>query len=241
LQLNVIDTGLGMSQEVVTKLFQPFTQADTSTTRKFGGTGLGLTITKRLANMLGGEITVTSQPGLGSNFQVMIAVESVADAKMLKPGASTEPKLIEAKGGQSTSAVTMIEGCRILLAEDGVDNQRLISFVLKKSGADVTIVENGQLAVDAALEALTAGSPYDVILMDMQMPVLDGYRAASKLREQGYVRPIIALTAHAMSGDRDKCLKAGCSEFATKPIDRKKLIGVILEQWRNTPAAIAAD
>ncbi len=240
LQFNVIDTGLGMSPDVVSKLFQPFTQADTSTTRKFGGTGLGLTITKRLANMLGGDITVTSQPGLGSNFQVTVAVETVANAAMLHPDATPEPTQAPPEK-PAVSAEPTIDGCRILLAEDGVDNQRLISFVLKKSGADVTIVENGQLAVDAAMSALSSGSPFDVILMDMQMPVLDGYQAAGKLRELGYARPVIALTAHAMSGDRDKCLRAGCSEFATKPIDRKKLIAVILNQWKNAPSTTSSD
>lgn len=234
LQFNVIDTGLGMSREVVSKLFQPFTQADSSTTRKFGGTGLGLTITKRLANMLGGDITVTSEPGFGSNFQVTIAVETLPDTPMIQPGVKPDTKSESREITPSTSVAQTIEGCRILLAEDGVDNQRLISFVLKKSGADVTIVENGQLAVEAAMAALSGPTPFDIVLMDMQMPVLDGYQASTRLRELGYRGPIIALTAHAMSGDRDKCLNAGCSEFATKPIDRKKLIGTIQDQWHNS-------
>lgn len=241
LQFNVIDTGLGMSPEIVSKLFQPFTQADTSTTREFGGTGLGLTITKRLANMLGGDITVTSQSGLGSNFQVTILVETLPGARMLDPGAKPESNDISNTREISATSDLSIKGCRVLLAEDGIDNQRLLSFVLKKSGADVTIVENGQLAVEAAMSALSSETPFDIVLMDMQMPVLDGYQASTKLRELGYKLPIVALTAHAMSGDRDKCLKAGCSEFTTKPIDRKKLIGVILEQWRSNPATSSSS
>ncbi|MCB1327928.1 MAG: ATP-binding protein, partial [Leptospiraceae bacterium] len=118
LQFNVIDTGLGMSPDIVSKLFQPFTQADSSTTRKFGGTGLGLTITKRLANMLGGDITVTSQPGLGSNFQVTFAVETVANAEMLHPDATPEPTQAPPEK-PAVSTDPTIDGCRILLAEDG--------------------------------------------------------------------------------------------------------------------------
>lgn len=241
LQFNVVDTGVGMSPEIVSKLFQPFTQADSSTTRKYGGTGLGLTITKRLANMLGGDIRVHSEPGSGSDFQVTIAVECPADVRLIDPRKhlSTKEKDTERSLPESQAAVaSAIAGCRILLAEDGLDNQRLIRFLLEKSGADVEVVENGELATEAALSAMARSQPFDVILMDMQMPILDGYQATARLREQGYALPIIALTAHAMSGDREKCLTAGCSEFATKPIDRKRLIGVIGEQWSRTKSTV---
>jgi CheY-like chemotaxis protein len=136
--------------------------------------------------------------------------------------------------------------CRILLAEDGPDNQRLISFILKKAGAEVFIVDNGQSAVDFALAAEGGRlrrtndpeGPFDIILMDMLMPVLDGCQATQRLREAGYTRPIIALTANAMKEDRDRCLEAGCNDFCPKPVDRPKLFAMI-ESWLQLSRATA--
>jgi PAS domain S-box-containing protein len=225
LQFDVIDTGIGLSQQQITKLFKPFNQADSSTTRKFGGTGLGLTISKRLATMLGGDITISSMPGKGSTFSVTV---ETGDLEGVKPLESPVEAAIPTTLASSETIVAAIRlDCRILLAEDGPDNQRLIAFLLKKAGAKVTMVENGQFAMEQALVAWEQGQSFDVILMDMQMPIMDGYTSTRQLREQGYTGPIIALTAHAMAEDRQKCLDAGCDDYATKPIDRQKFLATV--------------
>jgi predicted ATPase/signal transduction histidine kinase len=228
LEFDVIDTGLGMTQKQKDRLFRPFVQADTSTTREFGGTGLGLTISKRLAEMMGGNIfIVDSTPGVGSRFRAVVAVGNIAGVEMVYPSCPLSSPEKEKQTLESSTSDKPLAGYRILLAEDGPDNQRLIAFILKKAGAHVTVVENGQLAVDACFEACEQEQPFDTVLMDMQMPVMDGYDATSYLREHGYRHPIIALTAHAMDGDEEKCLEAGCTAYATKPIHRELLIGKI--------------
>jgi signal transduction histidine kinase len=224
LQFEVIDTGIGMSAEQLGKLFQPFSQADSSTTRRFGGTGLGLAITQRLATLLGGNITAESRPGSGSTFRVTVATGPVDGTALLDDASLAMPV------GRETAAAahqTDLRNCRVLLAEDGPDNQRLISAMLRKSGAEVEVAENGQVALEKALAAWQAGMGFDVLLMDMQMPVLDGYAATRILRREGYQGVIIALTAHAMSQDREKCLQSGCDDYASKPIDRRGLIETI--------------
>jgi CheY-like chemotaxis protein len=218
-------------------MFRPFVQGDSSTSRRFGGTGLGLSISKRMARMLGGDITVVSQAGQGSTFCLTIATGPLEGVPMMDQAAADR----EADHGEpatSPETGTTLAG-RVLLAEDGLDNQRLISFVLKKAGATVTMVTNGKLAVEEALATWSAGAPYDVILMDMQMPVMDGYQAAALLREKGYPGAIIALTAHAMASDREKCLHAGCDNYTTKPINRKELVQMVAERMRPVPASDA--
>ena len=234
MQFDVIDTGIGMSREQQTRLFRPFCQADTSTTRKFGGTGLGLTITKRLSQMLGGSIRIVeSRENIGTCFRVTIATGSLDGIAMIDDPTvamtiSTEPTVSESAIPQSP-----LQGYRVLLAEDGPDNQRLISFVVRKAGAEVIVVENGKLAAEAALEQRSKGEPFDAILMDMQMPVLDGYDATRLLRSECYDGIIIALTAHAMAGDRKKCIDAGCDEYAAKPIDRVELVKLIAREVKR--------
>ena len=237
MQFDVVDTGIGMTEEQTGRLFTPFTQADTSTTRRFGGTGLGLAISKRFAQMLGGDIAVVdSQPGAGTRMRVTVATGPTVDTRMIADPRAATTVTPESPGPHADGASPSLEGYRILLAEDGPDNQRLISYLIRKAGAQITVVENGRLAADAALAARDGAEPFDVVLMDMQMPVMDGYEATRLLRRDGYAAPIIALTAHAMASDRDKCLKAGCDDYAVKPINRVKLIETILNHVSPQPS-----
>ncbi|HKD37581.1 MAG TPA: ATP-binding protein, partial [Pirellulales bacterium] len=195
LEFDVIDSGLGMTLEQTARLFQAFAQADASTTRSFGGTGLGLVISKRLAEMLGGDIVIVeTKPGIGTTFRLTLAVESAGDGKRVSVNGGLSNVVQVKPIPQPTLSPVHLAGCRILLAEDGVDSQRLIAFVLQKSGAQVVTVENGQLAVDQARAAEEQRNPFHVILMDMQMPIMDGYQAVALLRAKRYRRPIIALT-----------------------------------------------
>jgi CheY-like chemotaxis protein/nitrogen-specific signal transduction histidine kinase len=217
LRFAVTDTGIGISAEKITQIFQPFAQADSSTTRTYGGTGLGLAISGRLVAMLGGELAAKSEVGRGSTFTFSIRAPVVASEE------HAPPRTLESLPPEGP----VTRGGRVLLAEDGLDNQRLIWLVLEKAGYIVDIAENGAIALERALVEWRAGTPYDVILMDMQMPEMDGYTATQRLREEGYEGQIVALTAHAMARDRDRCLAAGCDEFASKPIDRRSLIRVV--------------
>ncbi len=234
LQFDVIDTGIGIAEDKIGKLFQPFTQADGSTTRQFGGTGLGLTISRRLVELLDGEISVSSSIGKGSTFSVTVSTGPLDDVRMTHNAVESVTETAKTKAVDETQAP--LQNLRILFAEDGPDNQRLISFLLKKAGAEVTLADNGQIAFDLANAATEENHPFDVILMDMQMPVLDGYVATRQLRDTGYSVPIIALTAHAMASDRQKCLDAGCDDYLTKPIDRKKLVELVRD-YSDTSAA----
>jgi signal transduction histidine kinase/CheY-like chemotaxis protein len=221
LQFEIMDTGIGMTREHVERVFEPFNQADASMTRRYGGTGLGLAISRRLADMLGGRLSVESELGIGSTFRLTIAVTCVAGP----PTQTSAPSLGALSGSLSGDELKL--NCRILLADDGPDNRRLLAYILQRAGAQVTIAEDGQMAMELALAAESDGRPFDIVLMDMQMPILDGYGATELLRSLGYTRPIIALTAHAMKGDREKCLQAGCTDYATKPTDRLRLLSQI--------------
>ena len=224
LKFGVQDTGIGINETKLKTIFDPFTQADGSLTRRFGGTGLGLTVSKRLAEQLGGDIQATSTVNQGSFFNVFLPMGNTRrspDTVSLP----IEPDPI----GDDFAAVSPLN-YRILLAEDEKVNQYFVSAMLKKAGARVDIVDDGKSAYEKIMEQHDAGTPYDVVLMDMQMPRMDGYQATAQLRQKGYDKPIIALTAHAMEGDRKKCTDAGCSDYTTKPI-RKKLLFEMIHQW----------
>ena len=234
----MIDTGAGLTVEQIATLFRPFAQADASTTRRFGGTGLGLSLSRRLASLLGGDLSVKSTPGEGSTFTLTILIESSPKAAS---GAAGEPRRATTAPNAAETDVKRGQplDCRILLAEDSPDNARLISFLLKKAGARVTVVANGQLAVDEALRAKRSGNAFDVILMDMQMPVMDGREATRLLRAERYRGRIVALTANAMADDRGECLKAGCDDYAAKPIDRRHLLAVVRRHLPDRPRGLA--
>ena len=224
----VADTGIGMSEEQVARLFEPFSQGDGSSTRRFGGSGLGLAVSKRLVEALGGEIEVRSSLGQGSTFRVAIDPGPLDGIRLIHPH--------ERQPENPTRAPASVKAelhSRVLLVEDGLDNQRLIRLLLTKAGAHVEAVANGQLAVERFDQSLHTGETFDVILMDMQMPVMDGYSATRELRVRGYTGPILALTAHAMSDDRQKCLDAGCDDYMTKPVDRKHLIAAVA-RWADS-------
>ncbi len=232
LRFDVEDTGIGMAPQQLSRLFRPFSQADSSTTRRFGGTGLGLTISRRLVQLLGGKISVRSKLHVGSTFSVTVCAGVASAAKNLGESSPAwdrdEPRASEDSNGRLAG--------RVLLAEDGPDNQRLIGLMLRKAGLEVSIADNGSVAVEQIQRAKAAGDPFQLILMDMQMPELDGYDATRQLRALGYREPIIALTAHAMSGDRERCLSAGCSDYLSKPVDWQLLLSAIRKALRNEGA-----
>ena len=238
LQFQVVDTGIGMTDEQTERIFEPFTQSDASTSRKFGGTGLGLAINNRLIEMLGGTIDVTSLHGEGSTFTATLPTGSLDGVPMLLEADTTDR---QTSNDRPVSRSSVPLNCRILLAEDGRDNQRLISLILKKAGADVAVAENGRIALEKALRgdrdndppSNRQAGPFQLILMDMQMPVMDGYEATRRLRSKGYSGSIVALTAHAMKGDRQKCLDAGCDDYMTKPIDKDKLLALVAKYVRR--------
>ncbi len=219
LELAVCDTGVGIDSAWMPRLFEPFSQADAAASR---GVGLGLSISERLAVLLGGGITVESEPGRGSTFRVTTATGPLA-------GVPRVDDVTRWARRQRPAPVlpTALDG-RLLLVEDNPVNQLLVSSYLKAAGAEVVVAENGQVALDLALAA-EAEQPFGLVLMDIQMPVLDGYEATRRLRAEGFRRPIVALTAHAMESHRERCLEAGCDGYLSKPIDRDEMFRLIAE------------
>jgi signal transduction histidine kinase/CHASE1-domain containing sensor protein/ActR/RegA family two-component response regulator len=219
LAVAVEDTGIGIPSEQHERIFDLFTQADGSTTRRFGGTGLGLAICRRLTRHMGGDVTVASQPGRGSTFTATITCAPCAPSPRLD---EVEPALPSSEAPRASE----LADCAVLLVDDGPDNRRLLSKLLTRAGAHVETAENGLVALERFERRRAEGQGFDIVLMDMQMPELDGYGAARELRRRGENVPIVAVTAHAMPGDREACLAAGCDDYLTKPVDRRALVAV---------------
>jgi len=216
----VKDTGVGMDEEEQSRLFKPFTQADTSTTRKFGGTGLGLYISRQLTQMLGGDLACESEKGKGSRFVATVDAGRGAGDCLIH--AIDADQLVH--GQRERETAPSLQG-DVLLAEDNHDNQRLISMYIRNTGASVVVVSNGKEAVEHAI----AGN-FDLVMMDMQMPLMGGAEAVQWLRQVGNQTPIAMLTANAMKEEKDRCIKLGANEFLTKPID-KQAFYLVLQKY----------
>jgi CheY-like chemotaxis protein len=225
LEFRVVDTGIGMSAAQIDTLFQPFSQADASNTRRFGGTGLGLAIAKQLAELMGGHIRVTSTVGEGSVF---------AFTARFTPAPVEVPEDQPGDTVNVEEARSRLAGTRILVAEDNPFNQVVIKKLLTKAGATVTLCANGRLA----LEALEREAPFDLVLMDVQMPEMDGYAATRQIRATRTLMNtgIIAMTANAMAEDRRLCVEAGMNDFVPKPIDPDHMY-LTLAKWLRPPSA----
>lgn len=216
----VEDNGIGLTEEQMQKIFNPFIQGDVSHTKRFGGTGLGLSLSRRFAQHMNGDIVLlSSEPTRGTVFKVTVQAEDVSHQK-IDPAqwqeSSVRPVLVAGRNDLSLS------GVKILLAEDSPDNQLIINMILEKVGAQVDIASDGAEAFSKAVK-----NKYDVILLDIQLPVMNGHEVCQKLRAQGYTGPVIALTAHALKKERDQSLQIGCDAHLTKPIDRYHLISTI--------------
>jgi|GEM_PF-570734 len=220
LQFAVEDTGIGIPADRIETIFEAFAQNVTTLSLKTHGTGLGLTICQRLVQMLGGEMRVSSMVGQGSRFVVQLPVGRFDPALMKDPDEVTRTASLR----DSHMLLDVFIPCRVLIAEDTRAIQFMMSRMVKDVVTGYAVAENGQQAIEAVERASQGGVPFDVILMDMQMPIMNGFEATRKLREMGYMLPVIALTAGAMAGDREKCLAAGCTDYLPKPVDRAELL-----------------
>jgi CheY-like chemotaxis protein len=219
-QLNfaVRDQGIGMTDEQVQKIFGAFSQADTSVTRKYGGTGLGLAISKNLVELMGGELHVKSELGVGSTFEFAIWLDV------------SEQSLVASSPVESLFGEDDLRGINVLIAEDNPINQQIVIELLESVGVNVTLADNGQEVLDLLATAADP-LPWSLVLMDIQMPILDGHQATVKIRSQArYANlPVIAMTAHAMQEERDRCKAEGMVDHLTKPIDPDTLYHCVLK------------
>lgn len=229
MQFNVFDTGVGMTEEEMAGLFQPRDQVASAASQDNVGAALGLLISRKLAQQLGGDITVTSVPGKGSVVSFTVGASAPDDVTWIE---SPHDVLLPTDSPEQHSESPIRLDARILLAEDAPDTQRLIAFYLWKAGAEFVVTDNGRKACELALAARDAGNPFDVILMDGQMPIVDGYEAAARLRQAGYRGTIIAMTT-----ERNRCLAAGCDDYVSKPIDRDQLLSILAQHVPQRAAA----
>lgn len=231
LTMDVVDTGIGMSPEQVSRVFEAFSQADSSITRRFGGTGLGLTISKRFAQGMGGDIVASSIEGQGSTFTTTINLGPLKNADWLQP----EEMLAEEQADAAAESVQWrLPQARVLVVDDGAENRELLQVVLEDQGLEVVTAENGQEALDLVESA-------DITLMDVQMPVMDGFTSVGLMRERGIEKTVVALTADAMEGAEQKCLDAGYSRYLTKPVNIDKLLGVLAEELGGTRETVSTS
>ena len=232
LSVVVEDTGIGMNSDQTQRLFAAFSQADASVTRNYGGSGLGLVISQRLARLMGGDVELTrTAPGQGSVFTATLQATPIASAGTTS---ALEPQAPAVLLTPPTHSSPRLQG-RILLAEDSLDNQLLISTLLRNAGADVSVAAHGGIAIEMREQANAEGRPYNLLLTDMQMPVMDGYTLARSLRHSGCDLPIVAITANAMTEDRQVCLDAGCNDFLSKPIDKQALLKTCATWLKRLP------
>jgi PAS domain S-box-containing protein len=224
LDCEVVDTGVGIPADKQELIFDAFAQADSSTTRRFGGTGLGLAITRRLVEAMGGGISVSSEPGRGSRFRFTVRLAPADDVAAPAPGAADGRGLAGGphEAGDGSDAVPSDRPLRVLLAEDNVVNQKLASLMLHKLGHEVVVAGDGRQALELVL-----GGDFDLVLMDMQMPEMDGVEATRRIRDAGRMLPIVAMTANAMDADRDRCIEAGMNGFLAKPVRAPSLDAAI--------------
>lgn len=218
--IDVVDTGIGMTPAQQDRIFESFVQADSSTTRKFGGTGLGLSISRHLTEAMGGELIVQSRAGIGSTFSVSLPV-CADDAATWTTRDEVQQSTRKLNSSKVSGELRRLPAKSVLVVDDGEANRRLIELVLGRAGAKVQSATNGQEAIDAIEQ-----HAFDLVFMDMQMPVMDGMTATEKLREEDCQIPIVALTGNAMKGDREKCIAAGCNEFLSKPVNLDRLLDV---------------